>query len=626
MVVGESASTVDEAQRMLAASRSARGTRRAAIVAGALISALAGQVGQARVGPIGSIAPIASIARATSFALDTSIAPVASIERSESIALVTSIASVEPIAPASNVPSRTSIASTSPRKSTGLRTSTASRTSPAPANVAVASALQAQPAPPPIDRSSPGPFAVGRRSALVPRAEGEPFSALLFYPAAAESGGTVEAPVDDAPIATDGAPFAGVVFGHGFAQEPSRYAGLLAHMASWGYILVAPESHTGLVVDHAAYAADFSAALGWLEQVGDAAPDDPAPDDPAHAGLGSAVDGTRLGVAGHSMGGGAALLAAAADPRVSAWIVLAPAETSPSAVAAMADVTAVGAVLAGDEDVITPLPDHARPIHEAGRDARLLTVLRGGSHCGFQDVPFPLACQEGSLPWAKQLALTRNALVAFLDLHLGVVDPLGAGSGSDSEDREAGDTAVHGPYGISRATWRHVWGPDAVADPVVDVDPRPGISVHAEPFVAQAHGIVRAPVRVARGPDAQGAPIVELHADAGAWPVLTPRLRTPPLAAGESYTLTVELAVPLRDPGAVETDVDEVLVSTWIDGEPLQRVRAWTRLRIERTPAAPDAGRVWLPWAGRGATGAGAVGAGALERSLVDAGGARIAR
>jgi dienelactone hydrolase len=415
---------------------------------------------------------------------------------------------------------------------------------------------------------------------MVPRAEGEGFEALVLYPAVDEQGGPPPAPVDGAPAALLGAPFAAIAFGHGFLQEPERYGGLLAHLASWGYVVVAPSSQTGLAADHAAFASDLSAALAWLEAAG------------VEDGgwLDGRVDDTRLGLAGHSMGGGAALLAAAADPRVAAWLVLAPAETSPSAVDAMADVSAPGAVLAGDEDVITPLADHARPIFEAGAAPRLLVLLRGGSHCGFQDDPFPIGCQEGSLPWTRQLALTRGWLVTFFDLHLGVVEP-------GDEGWEGEDEAQEGRFGWSRAIWRDVWGPQAGADRAVDVEPEVGLALNAPPVLARGHGIARAAVGVRRTGGATAPRAVVLALEPGAWPVLGERLLTPLLAAGEGYTATVEIAVPLREGGRLGPNADEAIASAWIDGGLGGRVRAWAPLRVTREDVTAGVGRAWLPWA-----------------------------
>ncbi len=69
---------------------------------------------------------------------------------------------------------------------------------------------------------------------------------------------------------------------------------------------------------------------------------------------------TRLGVSGHSIGGGCALLAASPDSRFAALTTTA-ANTNSSAVTAMAAVTAPVQFLAGSSDTVPPRPSTRSP-------------------------------------------------------------------------------------------------------------------------------------------------------------------------------------------------------------------------------------------------------------------------
>ncbi|MBO0841167.1 MAG: alpha/beta hydrolase, partial [Sciscionella sp.] len=127
-----------------------------------------------------------------------------------------------------------------------------------------------------------------------------------------------------------------VAFGHGYLQPAQRYHWLLWHLASWGIVAAAPDTQRGPLPSHRLYAADLRTTLEICTKV--------------RLGDGEiSVDPARLGVAGHGMGGSAAVLAASTDttagtdagtetgtdgPRVRAVGTLALAESRPSAVTA----------------------------------------------------------------------------------------------------------------------------------------------------------------------------------------------------------------------------------------------------------------------------------------------------
>lgn len=125
---------------------------------------------------------------------------------------------------------------------------------------------------------------------------------------------------------------------------------------------------------------------------------------------------------------------------------LAPAETNPSAAAAMPQVQVPVRLLAGSSDTVTPLAQHAQPIYNGGGAAKQLPVLQGGWHCGFEDTS-SFGCDSGPMPRAEQLTLARRYLTGFFELHL----------------RRA------------QAAWRQAWGP--VAEASVSLQSVPGVTV-----------------------------------------------------------------------------------------------------------------------------------------------------
>ncbi|PRW63112.1 dienelactone hydrolase family protein [Actinopolyspora mortivallis] len=165
---------------------------------------------------------------------------------------------------------------------------------------------------------------------------------------------------------------AAIAFGHGWLQPPRRYTRLLRHLASWGFVVAAPATHTGPFASHRLFAADLRTALDVCVGVrlGDG---------------GISVDENRLGVAGHSMGGGCAVLAAAEDPRVRAVAGMATTETMPSAIAAARRVSVPGLQLSAATDLLAPARANAEPVASAWGGPVQLRTLRKAGHLGFTE-------------------------------------------------------------------------------------------------------------------------------------------------------------------------------------------------------------------------------------------------
>ncbi|MFF3501763.1 alpha/beta hydrolase family protein [Streptomyces sp. NPDC003247] len=247
------------------------------------------------------------------------------------------------------------------------------------------------------DPSQAGPHAVAHTDVTV-TASGRSFSARVWYP------GTTSGA--DAPVAAGAHP--GLAFGHGFLQDVSQYASLLGHYASWGFVTVAPKSQGGLLPSHSSFADDLNAALTWLT----------VQNGTSGSRFAGAVDTARLGVAGHSMGGGAALLAASRNTAVRSVSTTAAAETSPSAVTASAALAVPAQYVGGSSDSIAPVAANQQKMYDAKPAPAQLRVITGGFHCGFVDA-WALGCDSGSLTRAAQQQLTKGVTAAYLLYTLG---------------------------------------------------------------------------------------------------------------------------------------------------------------------------------------------------------------
>ncbi len=246
-----------------------------------------------------------------------------------------------------------------------------------------------------------GIFEFGWTSVSVQRAGVGCFRALLYYPATVAG--------RDAPVDTSRGPYPAVTFGHGWMANPLEYRSTFECLAAQGYIVIAAASETEFFPSHVQLAEDMRQCLTYLEQE-NARP---------ASWLYGLVDTGRFGMAGHSMGGGASLLAAAADGRIKAIVTLAPAETWPdSAIAAAADIHVPICYIVGSHDTFTPLETNAQPMYDNSNPPRELILLDGGYHSGFIDPDLNLRYDAGAMDHQLQLDLTWERMVGFFDTYL----------------------------------------------------------------------------------------------------------------------------------------------------------------------------------------------------------------
>jgi dienelactone hydrolase len=202
-----------------------------------------------------------------------------------------------------------------------------------------------------------------------------------------------------APVEGLGLP--AVAFGHDWLQPVGRYAALLRHLASWGFVVAAPDSQRGALPSHARFAADLRTALDVCVGV--------------RLGDGRiSVDGRRTALAGHGIGGGAALLAGAETARLAAVITLAVAQTRPSALDAAGRVTAPTLHIAAGRDTVVPPAGHAEPLAAAAGGPVWLRTLRKAQHSGFLDGRHWSDLLLTGGPSARTRQLTRALVTAFL--------------------------------------------------------------------------------------------------------------------------------------------------------------------------------------------------------------------
>jgi alpha-beta hydrolase superfamily lysophospholipase len=258
-------------------------------------------------------------------------------------------------------------------------------------------------------------------------ARGRDIPVTIIYPSDGASG-------NDKPLvgtSTNTIPtFGVVVMGHGFQMPVTAYASFATNTCkTFGkYVVVLPETGSSLFPSHAEFAADMVSCAQYMQRENKR---------PGSIWYGHVANNTIM--AGHSMGGGAAFLAAEdvlknTSLDLTAVIGLAPAETNPSAKAAAASVTVPTLILAGGKDCVTPLAGTVQPIYDSvAASCKVLALIPGGGHCQFADENS--ACAFGEFNCRPTIGRTAQFDRSFRYINALI-------RGSDSVARAIDDTQI----------------------------------------------------------------------------------------------------------------------------------------------------------------------------------------
>ncbi len=244
---------------------------------------------------------------------------------------------------------------------------------------------------------NPGSFQAGWISATLNR-DGRTINTVIYYPAISEGSG--------AQIDTSNGPYSIVAFGHGFFMQNNYYISLFKHLASYGHIVIAPQFPDN---NHLQLGFDLLFCANHLKN------ESRNPNSIFYR----LVDTAKVGLSGHSMGGGASLLAAANDSTVDVVAPLAAAETNPSAISVMNKIKAVVYLITAQNDGVTPPANHQIPMYNNALPIKGIPTLKGANHTKFMDTRlFDWTDPRGYLTPAEQLRLTRRYLTSIFNLFL----------------------------------------------------------------------------------------------------------------------------------------------------------------------------------------------------------------
>ncbi|MEU6615923.1 dienelactone hydrolase family protein [Streptomyces parvus] len=196
------------------------------------------------------------------------------------------------------------------------------------------------------------------------------------------------------PTSTADGTFGAVVISPGFTAYESSIAWLGPRLASQGFVVFTIDTNTTLDQPDSR-GRQLLAALDYLTQ---------------RSSVRTRVDATRLGVMGHSMGGGGSLEAAKSRPSLKAAIPLTGWNTDKTWPELRTPTLVVGA----DGDTIAPVATHSEPFYESlpGSLDKAYLELRGASH--FTPNTSDTTIAKYSISWLKRFIDNDSRYEQFL--------------------------------------------------------------------------------------------------------------------------------------------------------------------------------------------------------------------
>lgn len=220
----------------------------------------------------------------------------------------------------------------------------------------------------------------------------------IYYPAT--SAGT------STPVVSGEFPI--IVFGHGFAMTWDAYSNIWEHYVPRGYIMAFVRTESGLFPSpsHGDFGLDLKLVAQKMLEL-----------QTTNALFQNHIY-PKVGIMGHSMGGGASFLAADNNTSIHALIGLAPAETNPSAIAVAPNVQVPSIVFSGSSDGVTPPSQHHIPMYDGVTSTcKSFVSIIGGAHCYFANTNFN--CDFGESTSSTGISISRaeqqNATYSILD-------------------------------------------------------------------------------------------------------------------------------------------------------------------------------------------------------------------
>ncbi len=189
-------------------------------------------------------------------------------------------------------------------------------------------------------------------------------------------------------------PFPVIVLGHGFVMGSDAYQNFYDNLVPRGYIVVFVNTEGSVFANHDAYSKDLAFMVGAIQ----------AENTNASSVLYGKV-ANKSALLGHSMGGGAATVAASLT-QVETLVTFAPAQLRFNTLTPASNVTEESIVFSGTSDGVTPPSENHLPIYNnLGSTCKYFISITGGAHCYFANPNS--ACDFGERTSSNNIQITR---------------------------------------------------------------------------------------------------------------------------------------------------------------------------------------------------------------------------
>lgn len=272
--------------------------------------------------------------------------------------------------------------------------------------------------------TQPGPFGVGvQRITFTKESESSPgqprpLDTVIWYPTTPGAG-----PVDPALGGVVGAPLAGdapralLLFSHGSCGTPTQSLFLTPLLASYGLMVAAPPHPGNTAPEFPACGTQVALLESYINRLADmtfVADSLLQLNGEAASFFYQAIDPTRIGMSGHSFGGQTTLRVSAADDRIVAGLVLAPALAPTEAIVPTIGVPMM--IQGGELDLTTPFATNAKAAYDLLPSPRQLVEILDTGHQAFSDVCFSFlpGCGPDNLTQAEAHLYVLRYAVPFV--------------------------------------------------------------------------------------------------------------------------------------------------------------------------------------------------------------------
>ncbi|MGC4807602.1 alpha/beta hydrolase family protein [Micromonospora sp. DT233] len=196
------------------------------------------------------------------------------------------------------------------------------------------------------------------------------------------------------PTSTSEGTFGAVAISPGFTASWSSISWLGPRIASHGFVVIGIETNTRLDQPDSR-GRQLLAALDYLVE---------------RSSVRTRIDASRLAVAGHSMGGGGSLEAAAARPSLQAAVPLAPWNLTKN----WSNLRVPTLIIGGESDSVAAVSTHSEPFYNSipAATEKAYLELNGASHFFPQTVNTPTAKQ--TVAWLKRFVDDDTRYEQFL--------------------------------------------------------------------------------------------------------------------------------------------------------------------------------------------------------------------